>query len=170
MKSTDRALLYNVSTRLYMINIWNVNTYIYTDKLQTLTGKRQTWPLVREGAPRRHDSNRQTVTNIWSWWSCEPEGARYQNILTDWLTDRPTVSRNVTLLWLLVLLRSSLFLPHSALSNFRFPCCGHESQSGRWTFALLMTCSMSWQLPFQPRHTNNSVSIPQSPVYTTRTT
>jgi hypothetical protein len=45
--------------------------------------KRQTRPLVREGAPQKQDRNCQAVINIWSW-------------LTDWLT----VSRNVTLTWL----------------------------------------------------------------------
>jgi hypothetical protein len=48
--------------------------------MRTLTDNRQTRPLIREGAPQRHDSNRQTATNIWS---CEPEGARHQDILTD---------------------------------------------------------------------------------------
>jgi hypothetical protein len=47
--------------------------------------KRQTHPLVREGSPRN-----KTVTNIWSW---VPDGARHQDLLTDWLI----VSRNVTL-------------------------------------------------------------------------
>jgi hypothetical protein len=49
--------------------------------MQTLTDNRQTRPLVREGAPQRHNSIRQTVTNIWSW---EPEGARHQDILIEW--------------------------------------------------------------------------------------
>jgi hypothetical protein len=56
-------------------------------------GKGWTRPLVREGA-QRENRNCQTVINIWSW---APDGARHQDWLTDWLTDRPTVSRNVTL-------------------------------------------------------------------------
>jgi hypothetical protein len=47
-------------------------------KLQTMTENRQIRPIVREGAPQRHNSNRQTVTNIWSG---EPEGAQHQDIL-----------------------------------------------------------------------------------------
>jgi hypothetical protein len=47
--------------------------------------KRQTRPLVREGAPRKQDRNCQRVTNIWPW---APDGARHQDLLTDWLTDR----------------------------------------------------------------------------------
>jgi hypothetical protein len=43
--------------------------------------KRQTRPLVREGAPQRRESNRQKETNIWSW---EPEGTRHQDTLTNW--------------------------------------------------------------------------------------
>jgi hypothetical protein len=49
--------------------------------------KIQTHPLVREGDPRKQDCNCQTAINIW--------GSTPRN--TDWLTDRPTVSRNVTL-------------------------------------------------------------------------
>jgi hypothetical protein len=45
--------------------------------------KRQTCPLIREGAPQRHDRNRQRVINVWG---STPR-------LTDWLT----VSRNVIL-------------------------------------------------------------------------
>jgi hypothetical protein len=48
--------------------------------------KRQTRPLIREGAPQKQDRNCQ----YWSW---APDGARHQDLLTDWLT----VSRNVTL-------------------------------------------------------------------------
>jgi hypothetical protein len=42
--------------------------------------KRQTHPLVREGAPRKQERNCQTEIYIWSW---APDGARYQDILTD---------------------------------------------------------------------------------------
>jgi hypothetical protein len=42
---TDRGLRYSVCTRICMLNICNVNTYICTDN-------RQTRPLVREGAPQ----------------------------------------------------------------------------------------------------------------------
>jgi hypothetical protein len=52
--------------------------------------KRQTRPLVREGAPKRQGRDCQTVINIWSW---APEGSLNQDWLTDWLT----ASRNVTL-------------------------------------------------------------------------
>jgi hypothetical protein len=55
--------------------------------------KRQTRPLVREGAHQKQDRNCQTVIYMWSW---APNGARHQDLLTDWLT----VSRNVTLTWL----------------------------------------------------------------------
>jgi hypothetical protein len=43
--------------------------------------KRQTRPLVREGAPQKQDCNCQTVINIWSW---APDGVRHQDLLTDW--------------------------------------------------------------------------------------
>jgi hypothetical protein len=43
--------------------------------------KRQTRPLVREGAPQKQHRNCQTVINIWSW---TPDGARHQDLLTDW--------------------------------------------------------------------------------------
>jgi hypothetical protein len=70
--------------------------------------KRQTQPLIREGAPQKQDRNCQTVINIWS---SNPDGAQHHDWLTDWLTDwlsdwltetdqptdRPTVSHNVTL-------------------------------------------------------------------------
>jgi hypothetical protein len=42
--------------------------------------KRQTRPLVREGAPQEQDRNCHTVINISSW---APDGARHQDILTD---------------------------------------------------------------------------------------
>jgi hypothetical protein len=47
--------------------------------------KRQTRPLLREGAPQNQVCTCQTVITVWSW---APDGARHQ----DWLT----VSRNVT--------------------------------------------------------------------------
>jgi hypothetical protein len=43
--------------------------------------KRQTRPLVREGASRKQDCNCQKVINIWSW---APDGARHQDLLIDW--------------------------------------------------------------------------------------
>jgi hypothetical protein len=43
--------------------------------------KWQTRPLVREGAPQKQDRNCQRVINIWSWGS---DGARHQDLLTDW--------------------------------------------------------------------------------------
>jgi hypothetical protein len=51
--------------------------------------KWQTHPLIREGAPQKHDRKCQTVKNIWSW---APDGGSTPR-LTDWLA----VSRNVTL-------------------------------------------------------------------------
>jgi hypothetical protein len=48
--------------------------------------KRQTSPLVREGAPQKQDRNCQTVINIWLW---ALGGARHQDLLTDW----PSVAR-----------------------------------------------------------------------------
>jgi hypothetical protein len=49
--------------------------------------KRQTRPLVREGAPQKPDRNCQTVINIWSW---APVGTRHQ----DFVIDRPSVYCN----------------------------------------------------------------------------
>jgi hypothetical protein len=54
--------------------------------------KRQTHPLVREGAQQKQDRNWQTITNIWSW---APDGARHQDLLID----RPSVAMWL-LLWL----------------------------------------------------------------------
>jgi hypothetical protein len=49
-----------------MLNVLNINTFIYTDKrlINADSDNRQTRPLVREGAPQKDNSNRQTVTNI----------------------------------------------------------------------------------------------------------
>jgi hypothetical protein len=43
--------------------------------------KRQTHPLVREGAPQKEDGNCQRVICSWSW---APDGARRQDLLIDW--------------------------------------------------------------------------------------
>jgi transposase len=43
--------------------------------------KRQTRPLVREGAPQKQDRDCQKIINIWS---RARDGARYQDLLTDW--------------------------------------------------------------------------------------
>jgi hypothetical protein len=43
--------------------------------------KRQTRPLVREGAPNWQDWNFHYIINIWSW---APDGARHQDRPTDW--------------------------------------------------------------------------------------
>jgi hypothetical protein len=51
--------------------------------------KRQTCPLVREGAPQNQASNCQTIINIWSW---APHGTRHQDVLID----RPSVAMYVT--------------------------------------------------------------------------
>jgi hypothetical protein len=58
-----------------------------TKKMQTLTEKRQTLPLVREGPPQRHNSNRQQQQ------TSGHENQKGLDINTYWLT----VSRNVTL-------------------------------------------------------------------------
>jgi hypothetical protein len=62
-----------------------------------VTDRRQTRPLVREGASQRQHSNFQTEYNIWS---RVPEWTWHQDILTDW----PSV---VTWLWLWLYLCSS---------------------------------------------------------------
>jgi hypothetical protein len=46
--------------------------------------KRQTHPLVREGAPQKQDRNCKRVINIWSW---APDGVRHQELLIDWPSD-----------------------------------------------------------------------------------
>jgi hypothetical protein len=51
--------------------------------------KRETRPLVTEGAPQKQDRNCQIGLNIWSW---APYGALHQDLLTDWLTDWPSVA------------------------------------------------------------------------------
>jgi hypothetical protein len=56
--------------------------------------KRQTRPLVREGAPQKQDRNCQIVIdNIWSW---VPDGARHQDLVTDW----PSIAMWLWLTWL----------------------------------------------------------------------
>jgi hypothetical protein len=55
--------------------------YILTTDLMTDYDKRQTRPLVREGAPNWQDRNFLYIINIWSW---APDGARHQDRLTDW--------------------------------------------------------------------------------------
>jgi hypothetical protein len=75
---------YIVYTWLYMLNTWNVNTYVYTDKrLNTAHSDwKTTDPTSRQRErPVNYDSNCQTVTNIWSW---APEVTRHQDTLTDW--------------------------------------------------------------------------------------
>jgi hypothetical protein len=52
--------------------------------------KRQTRPLVREGAPQKQDRKCQTIINILPW---APDGARHQDLLTD----RPSVAMWLTL-------------------------------------------------------------------------
>jgi hypothetical protein len=84
-------------TLICMLNIWDANTYICTDKwlkMQTLIDNRQTLPLVRKGTPQRHNINRQTVTNIWSW---EPEAAQHQDILSviTWLWPLPVAGMSM---------------------------------------------------------------------------
>jgi hypothetical protein len=66
--------------------IWSRDPRV-TDPIKTALAmtrsicKRQTRPLVREGAPpQRQNRNCQTVTNIWPW---TPDGARYQDRQTD---------------------------------------------------------------------------------------
>jgi hypothetical protein len=43
--------------------------------------KRQPRPLVKEGVPQKQDRNCQTAISNWSW---APDGARHQDLLTDW--------------------------------------------------------------------------------------
>jgi hypothetical protein len=43
--------------------------------------KRQTRPVAREGTSQKQDRNCQIVINIWTW---APDGARHQDLLTDW--------------------------------------------------------------------------------------
>jgi hypothetical protein len=45
--------------------------------------KRQTHPLMREDAPQKQDRSCQRVINTWSW---ALDGARHQDLLTDWLS------------------------------------------------------------------------------------
>jgi hypothetical protein len=47
--------------------------------------KKQTRPLVREGAPQKQDRNCQRIIYIWSW---APDGARHRDLLID----RPSVA------------------------------------------------------------------------------
>jgi hypothetical protein len=58
--------------------------------------KRQTRPLVREGAPENQDRICQRVINIWSW---APDGAPHQDLLIHW----PSVAM---WLWLWLWIRS----------------------------------------------------------------
>jgi hypothetical protein len=68
-------------------------------------------PLVREGAPQKQDRNCQTVIiNIWSW---APDGARHQDLLTDW----PSVAM---WLWLWLWLIQSWF--RRQFSSWVFSC------------------------------------------------
>jgi hypothetical protein len=67
--ATDKA---STDQFLYSLNFHVTEYSIY---------KRQTRPLVREGAPQKQDRNCQTVINIWSW---VLDGARHQDLLTDW--------------------------------------------------------------------------------------
>jgi hypothetical protein len=59
--------------------------------------KRQTRPLVREGAPQKQDRNCQREIIIWTW---APDGARHQDLLLDspsvamWIWLWRTISRN----------------------------------------------------------------------------
>jgi hypothetical protein len=71
-------------------------------------------PLVREGVPQKPDHNCRAVINIWSW---APDGAWHQDLLIDWLSDRPTVSHNVTL----TLLQFSWVKWHELVVGWRLP-------------------------------------------------
>jgi hypothetical protein len=80
---------------IYLKHVWHVkcklNKILAIDWiLLTVTDRKSTRPLVREGAPQRQDSNFQAESNIWSQ---VPEWTRHQDILTDWLA----VRRNMTL-------------------------------------------------------------------------
>jgi hypothetical protein len=68
--------------------------------------KRQTHPLVREGAQQKQDRNSRGAINIWSW---APGGCSLPR-LTDWLT----VSRNMTLTLTLTSVSCSLAIAESS--------------------------------------------------------
>jgi hypothetical protein len=75
---------------MYILNV-------HTNKLlQTETDKWQAWPLVREGAPQRQDSNYQTAT-LGEEVIFGHKSKSGLDTMTYWLTDWLTVSRNVTL-------------------------------------------------------------------------
>jgi hypothetical protein len=65
--------------------------------------KRETRPLIREGAPEKQDRNCQTVINIWSW-----DGAGHQDLLTDW----PSVA-----MWLWLWLQGSWGFSYGVLTS-----------------------------------------------------
>jgi hypothetical protein len=72
--------------RKRMYQVWDSKIWSRVPKKTALTMassmyKRQTRPLVREGATQRQDRNCRTVINILSW---APDEARHQDLLTDW--------------------------------------------------------------------------------------
>jgi hypothetical protein len=68
-----------------------------TRTIEWLRCKLQTRPLVREGVPQKQDHTIQTATFRQEVTSGRKshKGARYRDILTDWLTDWPNLSRKV---------------------------------------------------------------------------
>jgi hypothetical protein len=86
----DSDLRKNTLARASSIYEWDSDPRKTTLSRASSIYKRQTRPLVRENAPQKQDRNCQRVINIWSQ---APDGARHQDLLTNWLT----ISRNVTL-------------------------------------------------------------------------
>jgi hypothetical protein len=105
--------------------------------------KRQTRPLVREGAPQKQDRNCQTVINIWSW---VPDGARHQ----DWLS--------VTMwLWLWVppsVLRATYFMLGSRLAFLQPSRCRWHSNQNAFSILHGVTSQMTglFTTPFSRVH------------------
>jgi hypothetical protein len=87
----------------------------------SLQNKRQTHPLVREGAPQGQNRNCQTVTNISSW---APDGARHQDRQTDW----PSVA-----MWLRLSLvtRPILSSERMLYKDYDRRCSNKKKNSGR---------------------------------------
>jgi hypothetical protein len=75
-----------ISSTNYSSKMWSRVTKDSDPRKTTLARassiyKRQTSPLVGEGAQEKQDRNSQIVINIWSW---TPDGARHQDLLIDW--------------------------------------------------------------------------------------
>jgi hypothetical protein len=76
---------FHIDSYLVMSPRWG-STPRLTDWLAVSRNVTSTWTWGhREGAPQKQNLNCQEIINIWSW---APDGARHQDWLTDWLTDR----------------------------------------------------------------------------------